>query len=319
MQFKGQLLLPSEGGPGLPVNLEVVGHHLALVSEQEELGAWPLEAIKARRLRGDTFAITVAGEDLHFIADDTISFAYVGMPAIERFAGRYRNRSPLRALRDWFGQDASKPRHEPEVTPPSPPAKTDKSVPSREDKSPRHQIPTGTEPQSHRPQAPQQVPDPQPEFPSPAPHGGARPPSPTEDESSDRSEPERPAPPPNQRPNVETMTPQQVIDTQPETVPAPQDEPTASPTDPRDPERAFAQGFQQAQEARARLIRKGTAQLTRVYSQLDEAFTEVERGDLDPHKAMAMAQLARTMCAILELDEEPAADADEDSPPLPPI
>ena len=61
MRFKGQLLLPSEQGPGLPVDLEVADHHLALVSEREELGAWPLEAISARRLRGDTFAITVAG------------------------------------------------------------------------------------------------------------------------------------------------------------------------------------------------------------------------------------------------------------------
>jgi hypothetical protein len=30
---------------------------------------------------------------------------------------------------------------------------------------------------------------------------------------------------------------------------------------------------------------------------------QVERGELDPEMAMAMAQLARTMCAILEMDE----------------
>ena len=107
MKFKGQLLIPSERGPGLPVDLEVADHHLALVSESEELGAWPLEAIKAKRIRGDTFAITVAGEDLHFVAGDPISFAYTGMPAIQRFS-RSRARSPLRALLDLFGPDPSK-------------------------------------------------------------------------------------------------------------------------------------------------------------------------------------------------------------------
>jgi hypothetical protein len=43
--------------------------------------------------------------------------------------------------------------------------------------------------------------------------------------------------------------------------------------------------------------------LNRVYSRLDKAMRQVERGELDPETAMAMAQLARTMCAILEVDE----------------
>jgi hypothetical protein len=50
VKFKGQLLISSEQGPGLPVDFEVADHHMSLVSELEELGAWPLEAIRARRL-----------------------------------------------------------------------------------------------------------------------------------------------------------------------------------------------------------------------------------------------------------------------------
>ena len=80
-----------------------------------------------------------------------------------------------------------------------------------------------------------------------------------------------------------------------------------------DPDRALGQGFREAQQARARLHQKGTARLTKVYTRLDKAFKEVERGDLDPDKAIAMAQLARTMCAILELDEESPVNKDGNS------
>ncbi len=365
MRFKGQLLLPGEPGPGLPVDLQIAEHHLAVVSEREELGAWPLEAISARRLRGDTFAITVAGEDLHFVADDTISFAYVGMPAIERVAGPPRTRSPWRALRHRFGRHTSKPHHAPQVTPPPPPAATGESLPSPDDESsPLGQIPNEAELRLHELEALQQLADPPPELPSPSSAGGSGSPRShisAEDELGHRSEPERPI----QHPGIETTNPQHAIEEKPETVPPskrhdpssdadtidhlhqdqpPEHEPTAGPNEatscpalrndglpcqstiidrsgycyPHDPERSLGQGFRKALEARARLIRKGTARLTRVYARLDKAFRQVERGELEFHKAMAMAQLARTMCAILELDEEPPVDADEDSSPLSP-
>ena len=365
MQFKGHLLLPSERGPGLPVDLEVADHHLAVVSEQEELGAWPLEAISARRVRGDTFAITVAGEDLHFVADDTISFAYVGMPAIERVAGPPRTRSPWRALLHRFGRHTSKPPHAPEVTPPPQPAATDESLPSPDDESsPRGQIPKEAENRLHGLEAPLQVSDPPPELPSPSPAGGTGSPkshTSAEDELSHRPELERPT----HHPGIEATSPPHAIENKPEPVPPskrydpssdadmidqlhqgqpPEHEPTTGPEEaascpalrndglpcqstiigrsgycyPHDPERSLGQGFRKAQEARARLIRKGTARLTRVYARLDKAFRQVERGELEPHKAMAMASLARTMCAILEMDEEPPVNADEDSPPLSP-
>ncbi len=357
MRFKGQLLLPSEQGPGLPVDLEIADHHLALVSEREELGAWPLEAIRARRVQGDTFAITVAGEDLHFVADDTIAFAYSGMPAIERFARPSRARSPLRALFDLFGQDTSKPHHPPEVKPPSPPAATDESTPSREDESsPVGRTPNEAGPQVDPLETPEQVPDAQPELPSPSSGGTGSPGSriSAEDESTHRSDLERSA----QHPSIETTNTQPVTDTKSETVsPSERDdtssdarpieqldqdqpvehEPTASPAKtmrcpgrrndglpcrspiigssgycyPHDPARVFGQGFRKAQDARARLAQKRSARLTRVYARLDKAFRQVERGDLDPNKAMAMAQLARTMCAILELGEKPRVNANK--------
>ena len=350
MRFKGQLLLPSEQGPGLPVDLEVADHHLALVSEREELGAWPLEAISARRLRGDTFAITVAGEDLHFVADDTISFAYSGMPAIEQVGRPSGTRSPMRALLDLFGQDTSKPRQSPEV---APPAATDEPAPSREVEPSSHgPIPSQAEPELHPLETSEHVSDTHPELISPSSAGTKSPESriSAEDELTHRSDLERST----QHPSMKTTNPEQVIDSKPERHDISRDarpieqrdhdqsvehEPTASPAKtmrcpgrrndglpcqspvigpsgycyPHDPARAFGQGFRKAQDARARLVQKRTARLTRVYTRLDTAFKQVERGDLDPGKAMAMAELARTMCAILELGEKPPVDPDEGS------
>ena len=294
VKFKGQLLIPSERGPGLPVDLEVADHHLALVSEMEELGAWPLEAIKARRLRGDTFAITVAGEDLHFVAGDPISFAYSGMPAIQRFT-KARPRSPFRVLLELFGPEPSKPPTPPEVTPPT----TDEPPVAQEDDSSPDETPASMS---------QVV---------------------AEDELVDAFEDL-----PIQDSNIEPATSseedvisqpshEQIFEFEPATVPSEtrvcralrnDGLPCQSPVVGRsgycsshDPRRPLGQGFHNAQEARERLHRKGTARLTRVYTRLDKAFKQVERGDLDPDKAMAMAQLARTMCAILDLDEEPTA------------
>ena len=57
--------------------------------------------------------------------------------------------------------------------------------------------------------------------------------------------------------------------------------------------------------------RKGTAQLTKTYSRLEKAMRQVERGELEPDVAVAMAQIARTMCAILDLDDEAPEDQGE--------
>jgi hypothetical protein len=74
---------------------------------------------------------------------------------------------------------------------------------------------------------------------------------------------------------------------------------------PHDPKRAFEDKYQAAQEARAQLKRDSTARLNRIYGRLDKAMRQVESGELDPETAMAMAQLAHTMCAIVDMGEPP--------------
>jgi hypothetical protein len=285
MRFKGQLLLPGESGPGLKVKLDVAEHHLAVESDGGGLGAWPLEAVEVERLHGDLFALTVAGEALRFVADDTIGFAYSAVPAIEQVARRSRSRSGLRSVFGWLkGPDDSTPA-------------------------------VGVEtPPAERPTPPVVEPSPRQDF--------------LELEATDIK--------PQPAPQPEVILDPPVVDERfvPDPAEAPAD-PVLGPsaaeavpdgaqcagvrsdghrcesqilTDsgycyPHDPRRAFEDGYEAAQAARAQLKKDATARLNRIYARLDKAMRQVERGELEPETAMAMAQLARTMCAILEIDE----------------
>lgn len=319
MQFKGQLLLPNEPGPGLQVNLDVADHHLAVESETGGLGAWPLEVVDVRRLQGDVFAMTVAGEDLHFVADDTISFAYTGLPAIKSIS-RTKTHSSLRTLFDKIWNDPPK-KSAPPAEPVQSPSADERPV-LVEDQA-LAQLDLWTEID----EAPVDV------FPQPEATIAALPdeerwhlgPSidvtdtvPTQEISSigvEKGDVDSTAP---------AQTPQS-IEKSPETSGCPalrsDGRPCESPIltssgycHPHDPERNVIEGYEQAQQARARLKRRGTARLNRVYSRLDRAMRQVERGEIEPEIAMAMAQLAHTMCAILDLSDEPNESESETTP-----
>lgn len=286
MQFKGQLLLPDDTGPGLRVNLDVAAHHLAVESDGGGLGAWPLETVSVER-RGDTFALTVAGEPLEFVADDTIAFAYSGVPAIERVSGRPRVRSGFRSFFDriWNGPEESRPLSESQIA--------SDAIPETETR-------------------------PEPEVEEVA---VSSPPDRTAEAMAVISEALR---------DFEEM-----VDSVDEEIPplTTAETPAADVVDPpgcpavaadgrrcespvltssghchlHDPRRVFEVDYRAAQEARALLKRDATGRLNRIYDRLDRAMHQVERGELDPEMASAMAQIANTMCAILGM-EEPSDD-----------
>jgi len=285
MQFKGQLLLPDEPGPGLRVNLDVAEHHLAVESDGGGLGAWPLEAVDVERLQGDIFTLTVAGEPLRFVADDTIAFAYSGVPTIERVS-RPRARSAFRSMLDriWNGPGEAAPpvaalavpgepqRDEPvEESPPPPsvpPSATGQVIvaPLIEDYEPGDAVEDNMPPiDLEMPKVPAEADDLNDTEGCPAVRGDGR------------------------RCQSPILT-------------------SSGYCYPHDPKRVFEDRYKDAQEARARLKRDATARLNRIYGRLDKAMRQVERGELDPGTAMAMAQLARTMCAIVDMEEPSAGD-----------
>lgn len=336
LRFKGQLLLPSEPGPGLRVDLEVAGHHLAVESEDGELGAWPLEAVRVRRLEGDTFAMTVAGEDLHFIADDTIAFAYSGMPAIEQVTGFNRPRPRLRGLLSRFGSESPPapraqvaslpdpddqlplPAMEPSLDEPPPyepmtVAAEIRALEGEEDEIDKEEIIDVMSISPHvEPGAPEPMTTPAPEVVAGAP--------------DHRREAENRATTPGPEERLENF---RVVESPPTELSEQEDSPSCPGLTSEglpcrspilgssgycynhDPDREVEDGYRKALEARARMKRKGTAQLTKTYSRLEKAMREVERGELEPDIAVAMAQIARTMCAILDLDDEEPEERDD--------
>lgn len=320
MRFKGQLLIPAEPGPGLVVDLEVADQHLAVVSDGGKLGAWPLDSVRVRRLQGDTFAMTVAGEDLHFVADDTISFAYDGIQAIEQIKGGVRARSPLRGLRTMFGLGAGRPPADRELATPQstttgadigsadmPPSQEDRpnevDLSSSIDLEPpvdvAGEMTTVTPLQNFDIEIEDWLTEPQ-DVVEPEIHtiqdlvGRA---------SDDTTE--SPAGEETEEPRCRAFRNDGL----------PCQSPIVGDTGycfPHDPENPVGLMVRDAQEARTRLKHKRANRLTRVYGRLDRALKQLEQGEIDTDQAMAMAQLARTMCAILELDEAEGADTDED-------
>ncbi|MFP4553840.1 MAG: hypothetical protein ACLFRT_08275 [Actinomycetota bacterium] len=318
MQFKGQLLLPDEPGPGLRVHLDVAEHHLAVESDGGGLGAWPLETVDVERLQGDIFALTVAGEPLQFVADDTIGFAYSGVPAIEKFSSRRpRARSTLRSMFDriWNGpDDAASPTPVEKQTPVDDPEAVEELAVLEEAEAVE---------KPDRPGLLERIfpSDPESEMTSGRANdidemiaGADVVLEPTEDS------PAVPEPSPLVEP-VEETTPTggRVDDDGGETAVCPGTTNDGRPCESQiltssgycyahDPKRAFEDRYQAALEAREQLKRDATERLNRIYSRLDKAMRQVERGELDPETAMAMAQLANTMCAILGIDEPSTGD-----------
>lgn len=301
MQFKGQLLLPDEPGPGLRVHLDVAEHHLAVESDGGGLGAWPLETVDVERLQGDIFALTVAGEPLQFVADDTIGFAYSGVPVIEKFSSRRpRTRSTLRSVFDriWNGPDD-----------PAPPAPVEEpeteEVPDVAEEPDRPGLIDRIFPSDPQGEVTTELADDVDEIAV----GTDVALEPTEDTSA------APEPFPVVVPVEETTsTPEPVGEDRSDTAVCPGSTSDGRPCESQiltssgycyahDPRRAFEDRYQAAQEARQQLKRDATGRLNRIYSRLDKAMRQVERGDLDPEAAMAMAQIANTMCAILDIDE----------------
>jgi hypothetical protein len=289
MQFKGRLLLPDEPGPGLRVDLDVAEHHLAVESDGAGLGAWPLEVVDVERLHGDIFSLTVAGESLRFVADDTIAFAYSGMPTIERVSRRPRTRSGLRTMLDriWNG--------------PHEPASSVGVQPASDEGPSRHghveeNLPPGAN-AGETSEAVEHASDVMIEADDVVVGGEDIILSSRADLSGSslaRADLADSAGCPGIRSDGRRC-----------------ESPILTSSGycyPHDPRRAFENRYKAAQEARTQLKEDATERLNRIYSRLEKAMRQVERGDLDPETAMAMAQLARTMCAILEMDEPAAGD-----------
>ena len=79
MKFAGQLKFPDLDHPGLPVMFLVEDNHASILLDGESLGRWALFDVEATRLVAKAFQVHLGGEEITFVAEEPIDFAYKGV------------------------------------------------------------------------------------------------------------------------------------------------------------------------------------------------------------------------------------------------
>ena len=79
MKFSGELKFPEIDHPGVPVDFIIEESQAELFVGGESLGRWSLYDVHARRLVASAFQIDLDGNEVTFVADDPIDFAYRGV------------------------------------------------------------------------------------------------------------------------------------------------------------------------------------------------------------------------------------------------
>jgi len=70
----------------LEIDLRLVDREMVLVAANGVLGAWPIEEVEVERTEGDEFRLSLSGEQAVFMANDVLTFAYQGLPQLQRAA-----------------------------------------------------------------------------------------------------------------------------------------------------------------------------------------------------------------------------------------
>ena len=73
--FKGNVILPGDGGQGLSAAMMIDGGTITLQTGDEILGSWSGHSILVQPSRGGQFLMTLGGEDLYFKPESPSEFA----------------------------------------------------------------------------------------------------------------------------------------------------------------------------------------------------------------------------------------------------
>lgn len=98
MKFTGQVRLPEIDHPGVPATLLVEDDQIEVFLEGESLGRWSLNDVHAARLVSAAFSIALADEEITFIADEPVDFAYKGVDHMAEVWARYRSMTAPRRM-----------------------------------------------------------------------------------------------------------------------------------------------------------------------------------------------------------------------------
>lgn len=90
MKFTGQVRVPEIDHPGVPATILVEDDQAEVFLEGESLGRWSLFDVQASRLVSSAFELSMDGEEITFIADEPVDFAYKGVDHMAEVWARYK-------------------------------------------------------------------------------------------------------------------------------------------------------------------------------------------------------------------------------------
>jgi hypothetical protein len=91
VNFTGQVRVPEIDHPGVPATILVEDDQAEVFLEGESLGRWSLFDVHATRLLSSAFSLSLAGEEITFIADEPVDFAYKGVDHMAEAWARYKS------------------------------------------------------------------------------------------------------------------------------------------------------------------------------------------------------------------------------------
>lgn len=98
VKFTGQVRIPEVDHPGVPATIVVEGDQTEVFLEGESLGRWSLFDVHASRLVSSAFSLALADEEITFIADEPVDFAYKGVDHMAEVWARFKSMSLPRRL-----------------------------------------------------------------------------------------------------------------------------------------------------------------------------------------------------------------------------
>ncbi|MGH8926853.1 MAG: hypothetical protein ACRDWH_00760 [Acidimicrobiia bacterium] len=83
MQFKGSIRAPGDKDPGVRVVLSVDEYHLEIRRDSELIGRYYLADVEVARDIAERFILFLGDDEVEFLADDALQFAYDGVTAMQ--------------------------------------------------------------------------------------------------------------------------------------------------------------------------------------------------------------------------------------------
>lgn len=110
MKFTGQIKIPDLDHPGVPAVVLIEENQTELLMQGESLGRWSLVDVRADRLIASAFSLALGNEEVTFIADEPVDFAYRGVEQMANVWARYRTMTlPRRFVANKLSRSGTKP------------------------------------------------------------------------------------------------------------------------------------------------------------------------------------------------------------------